>query len=278
MKYSEFRDRAFKEIMGYMPEEYAGYDVKLERVTKINHTKECFYIRPDDKTSVVPNLYVDDLYNAYLKGKSFEETMRMAVQYYIDGLKMGKEFAVGMNDAIHEGNIVFQLINSNRNFGMLKDKPHRKWLNLTIIYRAVITTQGEGFYSTVITNDIARSNGWDEEDLYRMAMKNAPMLLPLDMLDVTDSFLILTNEYRTMGAATVLYENILEELADDYDDNLYLIPSSIHEMLVLPAGEHDSQGLKNILMECNRNVLDVHEILSDTVYCYEKDSRRIYEL
>ena len=275
MKYSEFRDRAFVEIIKYLPEEYSGYTVKLESIPKVNHTKECLHIRPDDQTSVVPNLYVDDMYNMYMKGNSFEETMRMAAEYYVAGLEMGKQFSMEMDQAIHEKNIVFQLVNTNRNIGMIKDKPHRSWLNLTIIYRAVISCPDNGFYSAVITEEIARDHGWTEDELYEFAVKNTPELMPLSVLEVTEAFNIMTNEHKTMGAGVVLYEKALAEQAEEYDDDLYLIPSSIHEMLVLPACSNERDELVSILRDCNCKVLDVHDILSDSIYFYEKKTGMI---
>ena len=272
MNYYEFRDRALEEIMGYMPKKYADYIIKLERINKVNHTKECFHIRPKEEMAVVPNIYVDDLYNAYIKGLSFEDTMKMAVEYYTKALEMGKTFSEKMDNALSKDNIVFQLVNTEKNSNLIKNVPHRSWLNLTIIYRAVVNTPDGGFYSTVINNEIASMRNWCECELFELAMMNSPCILPGVVMEMADEFKIITNCHQSLGAGAVLYENLLEKIADEFQDDLYLIPSSIHEMLALPAGSRRAEELEALLKECNENVLENCDILSDKIYRYSRGS------
>ena len=86
---------------------------------------------------------------------------------------------------------------------------------------------------------------------------------------------ILTNEFRTNGATTLLYEGILEEIAGMFDSDIILLPSSIHEVILVPAASGDEylkqlDDFSAMVKEVNETELADEEILSDHAYYYIK--------
>lgn len=87
---------------------------------------------------------------------------------------------------------------------------------------------------------------------------------------------ILTNHQRIFGAAVILYDGYLEKLAERWECSYYVIPSSIHEMIIFPRLEgDDGETLQKIVEEVNATVLDPQEILSNSVYLYDKEKKKL---
>ncbi len=82
---------------------------------------------------------------------------------------------------------------------------------------------------------------------------------------------ILTNESRLNGATCMLYENVLDKFANEIKSDLYILPSSIHEVIILPKKEwYKKSDLESMINEVNTDNLSVDEILSDRVYMFER--------
>lgn len=88
--------------------------------------------------------------------------------------------------------------------------------------------------------------------------------------------LILTNNRRYLGAACMLYRGLLEEFAKKSGRNFYILPSSVHEVILLPEDKvNRSENLLQMVLEVNRTQLAPEEVLSDAVYYYDRESDEI---
>lgn len=79
----------------------------------------------------------------------------------------------------------------------------------------------------------------------------------------------------TLGATVLLYDDILKELSDLFEKDLIILPSSIHEVLILATDENDRQNLDHytaMVKEVNASQLQDEEILSDHAYYYCRHS------
>lgn len=79
------------------------------------------------------------------------------------------------------------------------------------------------------------------------------------------------------GSIGILCPDLLKNFADEIQDDLYIIPSSIHEVLLVPAGETAGNGreLSEMVQEVNRTQVEREETLSDHVYFYSRETDRI---
>ena len=69
---------------------------------------------------------------------------------------------------------------------------------------------------------------------------------------------------------------VLEEIGQKTGSDFFILPSSIHEVLLLPdTGREDSKGLKKVISEVNRTQVAPEEVLSDTLYRYDREEKRV---
>ena len=144
----------------------------------------------------------------------------------------------------------------------------------------------------------------DADTLYRLAADNTPRLLPPvlqsladvmkgiareqteDKEEFMDNFLrntvrgpslyVLTNRDGIYGAAAVLYDGALKRFAKEQESDLVILPSSLHEVLLTPCTEGMAPAkLQEIVREVNRTELSEEEVLSDSVYLYNRETNQV---
>ena len=87
---------------------------------------------------------------------------------------------------------------------------------------------------------------------------------------------VLTNTLQTFGAACMMYPDLLQKASGQWDVSFFILPSSVHEVLLLPDhGEYDAQEFENMVYEINRTQLEPEEILTDSVYYYDREEGKI---
>lgn len=91
---------------------------------------------------------------------------------------------------------------------------------------------------------------------------------PMDMF-------VLTNEQKNFGASCILYPNVLKDFADKEQNDFYIIPSSVHEVILVPKKAENRERLCEILNEVNKKELDTIDLLSDTVYEYDREKDEV---
>ena len=91
---------------------------------------------------------------------------------------------------------------------------------------------------------------------------------------------ILSNSIGIYGATTMLYPDIIKEIADTMEADIYILPSSLHEViLVLDYGlNYNENKLKEMVHDINRTIVNEDEVLSDSVYKYCRDTKKIEKL
>lgn len=81
---------------------------------------------------------------------------------------------------------------------------------------------------------------------------------------------VLTNQQKLYGASCILYEHVLREFALSIGRNLYILPSSIHEVIIVPAYPDIKQrDLTKMVRDVNLQELNTDDILSDHAYYYD---------
>ena len=81
---------------------------------------------------------------------------------------------------------------------------------------------------------------------------------------------VLSNEQRAFGAAYMLDEQVLEQIRQELDCAFYVLPSSVHECMILPDCVGISPAeLKALVEEVNRTQVEPEEVLTDSVYHFD---------
>lgn len=90
------------------------------------------------------------------------------------------------------------------------------------------------------------------------------------------SMYVLTNQQKLQGAACILYPGLLQEFADRMQQNFYVLPSSIHEVILVPGNmDADHTEFKQIVTDINRTQVAEEEILADSVYYYDRSLKKL---
>ena len=189
--------------------------------------------------------------------------------------------------------IVMRLVSFEKNQELLKEVPFFRYQDLAVIFYCLLHASAENQANILIHNHHLNLWKTDKETLYRLAKKNTPQLLPPQLTPMSSllkemqlvaetplpeaapPLYVLTNTYRTNGATVLLYDDILKELSDLFEKDLIILPSSIHEVLILATDENDRQNLDHytaMVKEVNASQLQDEEILSDHAYYYCRHS------
>lgn len=175
--------------------------------------------------------------------------------------------------------LFMNVINAETNKEELSMEPHTVIGDLAIVYRVMIKTTDDQFCSARVTNEMLDHYGIDVSQLHNDALISSPNMMkpeiiPLETLlmgvpeqeawqNEDRHFVVLTNEHRTDGAATIFYSGVLNNLAEKLGHDLYIVPS--------PTLNTDR--LKEMLLLMNGpSFMDQDKKLSDILYHYDKDN------
>ena len=176
------------------------------------------------------------------------------------------------------------------NYGLfqpdLKDMPYEIHSDLAVIYYLEKVSE-EGIITAPLTFELIKKLGMDEEEIRNTAWRNTllkkrAVMMPLsEVLDCECdedgvTLYVLTNENMYLGAVTILYPDLLDMIADKLGSDLYILPSSIHECLLLPEHESiDGADLRSLVKKVNDSEVGEGEILSYNVYKYSRSDRSV---
>ena len=272
-----------------------GYDVVVRKVKKNNGITCTGLYVTEDKASLSPLIYIDSHYDSYKKGN----TTPADTADYVAGMCRKKRHAMDMGRFLnYEGvkdSIVYRLINTDANRELLADLPHLEFLDLSIVFQCLVEDEEIGTATILIHNAHTKLWGVSVGDLHSMAVRNTPKLLGYEIMGLWEmlheimqgeSFpeepeysvplYLLSNRKRVNGAACILYPNLLKDFSEALGNSFYIIPSSVHEVLFLPADDTDRGGeLREMIKEVNDTQLIPEEILSYSLYYYDREMGEI---
>ena len=175
-------------------------------------------------------------------------------------------------------NIIASLVNTERYSEELETVPHIKVhnLGLSIVFRTIIVTPDGKVSSDVIDYNMAyKLKLTNLEELYNLAIDNIIKTMPTVTESLGNNIYVMSNEKGLFGAVGMLITKGLKSLADIYTRSLFIIPSSIHEVYILPDIGQDKDALKSILEVGNNHIVNEQDFLSDSIYYYDYNKKII---
>ena len=302
MNYEIFKEVVAEKFMDYMPEQYQGMRFRVEPVNKVNKVLDGItLVGSGAGRSVSPTLYINHMYEHYLETENLQEVLQSAARRMDMAFKEMPEVGdVNLESA--KDNIVFQVINTLQNEDMLRDMPHREFQDLSIIYRWVVKVDENGIQSSAIRNNLAEQLGMNEEQLFKCAVENTRRIFPPTVKSMNDviremfisdgmpaevadmmigempedkMMWVISNDRGINGAGSMLYEDNLHKLAMKLETDLYILPSSVHECIAVSTNVGDPYELAEMVSEINMGQVALEDRLSNQVYHYDKDARRL---
>ena len=272
MYYEEFKETLMAELMDYLPVKYGNWNMELREVPKVNGYLEGISMVSPVENSASPTIYVKDLFRYYQQCENMDRVCQRAAAIFVKGIDYALRMEEQLEDELPFENIIFTLINQKENERLLKDVPHRTFLDMALIYRVMIYDGEGGINTATITNSLAEDYRLSEEKLYQLALENTPRLLPAEVHTVDGMMAILTNEQKILGATSMLYPGVLADIAETLNGNLFILPSSIHEVFLIPVDGQKMEEMNDTIAEANESFCKDEEILSNHVYFYDCDA------
>ena len=294
LSYDEFKELCRSEIAARLG---SGHQVTLVQIYKNNSVCLDGIVIRQSGAPLGPNLYLNDEYEAYLDGKETETIIKELILSYHTFLKTavlpkeGLSFEFGQ---IRE-RIIYCLAARESNRHILEQSPHIPYLDFAILFQCLITADDTGIGTVRITNEHMAYWNTSLPELYACAAWNPARLLPPRLFPMSDLLVyaasspmyVLTNTFGLQGASCILYDGILKEFAQKIGSGFFLLPSSIHEFLLLPSSgicsgpdsdrklQEEKDALSAIVREINSTRLKPEDVLTNHAYYYDPDTDTI---
>lgn len=275
----------------------SGYKVEEVSVDKNNSvTLEALLIKKSG-LNLSPTIYLSSYYEDHLGGENLHDVADRLVRDYRAALpEEGIDISFFLDYEQVKERLAFKLISSELNTELLENIPHVPFLDLEITFYYSVEAGGMDGGSILIRNSHMENWGVSTGDLMRDSLENAPKILPGTCRDIfsmmekmcpdkTGTFsddmkdlglYVISNERLTLGAAVMLYPGMMEKVSEMLGGNLYIIPSSIHELItVSDKTEAHSEYLKDMIRLVNRTQLPPQDVLSDSLYFFDRETGKI---
>lgn len=292
MNYETFKNAIAASVQEYFGENAA---ITLHPVIKNNNVVLDGLTIQEKSVNISPTIYLNYYFEDYQNGKSLTHIRDEILQTYKNSRSsenMDLSFFTDYQKVKYR--IVYKLIHYEKNKQLLKDVPHFPYLDFAIVFCCLILNGPGGNATILIHNHHLDYWNTTAEALFSLAQKNTPTLLPAEvksMEDVLKTFCtelpiftdvdtetlsmcpmyVLTNTVKLFGASCILYPEVLSDFAEKIQSDLYIIPSSIHEVLLIPADRENSiHHLNSMIRDVNSSQVQDEEILSSHVYFYSR--------
>lgn len=292
-----------------LPEDVDDCEVSIQHVIKNNGIILDAVSIYQNGEQISPNIYLKPYYDSYQMGKPLDFILAEIIcQYRKEREETNiKYIDLDVYDRVKD-KLILRIVNYDRNREMLKECPHKRFLDLAIVFRYIVSDDMLGIASIQITD--REFSGWDIglDELYNIALFNTMQNYPWQMDPLTkivfDCFedrlgeslsadiyedikhmknemtgvnlFILSNNQKVFGAACILYDNVIRNFARVQDSNIYIMPSSVHEVMLIPEDDNtDPEFLHELLSDANRTSVGLIDLLSDNLYYYDLEKDRI---
>ncbi len=270
------------------------FNASITENLKNNGVKRKAIIMMSPENKVGSSIYLEELYAEYKNGgRGIDAIAGEVYQKLVEHMNDLEDVRLGdfQKWDVMKHRIYAKLVNFESNKELLKGKPYRKFLDLAVVYLARVEGLKDGGKGAFLVNDNYREV-WrqTEESLYQTAASNMrlvgeavfesmekilcqkmPKIQFPSPASAPAQMYVLTNKEKIFGAAEILDSGTLKRVSDELRGDFIVLPSSVHECIIIPADETISyQKLADMVTEINVNAVSAEECLSDHVYLYER--------
>lgn len=282
-------------VMELVPEYLVHYNVEkisIKSVEKNNGVMLDGLMILVEGENIAPNIYMEHYYDMYKSGYSINDVMNRLVNEYENvRRKMFETHTDSFDIDAMQHNLYLVLVNYEKNKDRLSSCPYIPFLDLAIMFRYVVSDENDCISSGLVRNIEKELWGLSTEELYIRAAENTKNNFPRMLVKMTDKIKqmkpdcgyipennmhVLSNKIYTNGAVYMTDKDFLDEFAHSIDSSFYIIPSSVHEVILLPEDEAiEKEALNEIISDVNRYELSELEYLSDHVYYYDMNKKTV---
>ena len=302
MNFNEFVNEVKDNIKLFLPKDYENAEVSTMECQKLNRAYTGLMVRKEGEM-LTPTINLNQLYEAYKAqpGVTMETVCRKIADIVIEApIQVDLKSILNYEDV--KDKLFIRVSSAEANKEVLENAPHQLKEDLAITYHVAVGKDQDGLSSMFIKNDLLEQYGISAEQLHEDAMKSSPhvmipevssigalidemyqknilMLTPdeREMLQETlqessemPTFFVVTNTDRIDGAGVIFYPEFMDSMGELLGNDFFILPSSIHEMLVLPDdGQVDAEMLRDMVKEVNATQVAPAERLTNDVYHFD---------
>ena len=276
--------------------------VELQEVTKVNLSLDGLTIRKQGE-NIAPTIYLNQYFNQFNDGRAMDDIVRDIIKVYennqpeniMNGFKTEDFYDF---DKMKE-KIVLKVINTERNLDLLEQVPNLEMegLGLSVVFYVSLMT-GEQSAGILIKNEHLKL--WEKtvSDLLTVAEVNTNRMHAFTIKSMNEvlsgmfgfeedlipddvpALYVLTDKHNTFGASQLYLKDKIREFAEKNNCDVYILPSSVHELLLLRADfpNVEPEYLKEMVCEVNATEVSDEDFLCDGAYKFELATDKIIAL
>jgi len=279
-------------ISGYLKERLDdSVTISRHDILKNNGVKLLGLTIKENLDKASPTIYMNYYYDHYMMGESIEELGERIYTAYLES-RLNEDIDVNFYldfDKVKE-RIKCKVINYELNRELLENVPYERYLDLAIVCYCPIKEMNAGI---LVNNSHLQRWGQGIEEIVRIAKENTRKneriaLVPIEEMlkeaypdfDIADGnfcpeLYVAYDSYKEYGAVCMCFEENLAAFAKKMGGDYYILPSSIHEILIIRAEDRSRLDELSEMVRCvNRSELDETEVLSNHAYFYS-DKQKI---
>ena len=294
MTYDDFTERLAQGMQRDLGQEYPGISVQVMHVARLQgQSYDGISIHVPGKklaTTVNPREYYDQIQNGET---DFTSVLRRFCRSADEVLNKTPDIDVkpiGDYNQMKQ-HLQIQMVPTLANLDMLSRLPHLQMADLSAVFRFVLSED----MTILVTNRMLEEYGVTESQVQRDALNNAPKEFPAqirplatvlagmmgdeDMMEEmpepdSSTLYVASIPGLSYGAGVIAYPTFMEQAAEKLGGDFFILPSSIHEVLLLKDdGKTDYRGLEAMVCEINQTQVAPEDRLSDFVYHYDTRDR-----
>ncbi len=297
-------------IREFLPPNLRDKKIKVEKLNKLNrpevHSLVVFDNQPDEP-AMAPNVYLEEFYDKYQSGMKMEDVMEAVAQKSVEVHSIPDQ---ELKDSVKEladnaanwdymkERVILSPVGVDMNRAMLANIPHRTMGDIAGIYRIYVGENDLGRGYITVNNDMMGRWGVTEADLNQAAVENSMSVQPSRLMSLSavmsemagamgmddpvalpeepgQGLYVLTNKSKQMGAATIFYPDVADKIEALFPNGCYVIPSSIHELLLTSKDTLPPEDIAAMVREINNTQVATEDLLSYQVHEYDPKTRTI---
>ena len=265
-----------------------GYEIEMNDVNKNNGVVLTGLNIHKTDSPVSSIVYLDEF---EANGIDIGIAASKVVDQYFDTINEQEQATGNIQDMLLDKELLLKyvlpkLVNTEKNQVSLENAVHKGFADLAVTYYVLLPNSGNGngLQTVTLNTVVIQKLDINLEELHEAAIRNMKRngIVMQDLSEMLGGIsgptpqmplVVLTNKNKVFGAAALLDENYLRLVADRFDSDLYILPSSIHEVILLPASEGgEASFMVNMVREVNQDYVEPQDFLSDNAYLYDKET------
>ncbi len=286
----EFKESLVNEIEAYLPKG-PKYSISCTQVQKNNGYQEALIIKEEGK-NIAPTLYINALYSEYLRNENMDAIMQHVSELYQREIP----FQINSANDILEKPVFVTIVNKETNAELLSNCPHLEYGDLALIAKLQVLDDGTVTVTKSLLDEMKLSvDELFDKAIYYTKENMGPLVTPigdkllgvrdteckmssseeLANLDSSELMFIISNDSLLYGGATLIFQDQIDNLATVLGGDIYLLPSSVHELICVSAESTQQEQLLEMVKEINRTEVSREDFLSNSIYRYETATKKL---